>query len=93
MGLRVFDQFSLLHFAVGVVAFFWSISFFTTILIHILFEFMENTPVGMNFINTYFTYCWPGGKTHPNNLLNRMSDTVFTGIGWLAAYQLDKIYK
>ncbi len=54
---------------------------------------MENTPVGMNFINTYFTYCWPGGKTHPNNLLNRMSDTVFTGIGWLAAYQLDKIYK
>ena len=70
MGLRIFDQYSLLHFAVGVLAYFWSFSFFAIILIHILFEFIENTPVGMNFINAYFT-----------------------GIGWIASYQLDKMYK
>lgn len=93
MGLRAFDQYSLLHFAVGVVAFFWSFSFFIVIVAHILFEFIENTPVGMNFINTYFTRYWPGGKTHPDNLLNRTSDTIFTGFGWLLAYHLDKIYK
>lgn len=93
MGLRVFDQYSLLHFAVGVVAYFWSFSFFIVIVAHILFEFIENTPVGMNFINTYFTVWWPGGKTHPDNLLNKTSDTIFTGLGWIVAHQLDRIYK
>jgi hypothetical protein len=93
MGLRAFDQYSLLHFAVGVVAYFWSFSFLITVVVHILFEFIENTPVGMNLINTYFTQWWPGGKTHPDNLLNKTSDTIFTGFGWLAAYQLDRIYK
>jgi hypothetical protein len=93
MGLRAFDQYSILHFATGVLAYFWSISLFTTIMIHILFEFVENTSVGMNLINTYFTGWWPGGKTHPDNLLNRTSDTIFTGLGWIASYQLDKAYK
>ena len=93
MGLRAFDQYSLLHFAVGIISYFWSISLFTIIVIHILFEFIENTPVGMNLINTYFTQWWPGGKTHPDSLLNRMTDTIFTGFGWLAAYHLDSVYK
>lgn len=93
MGLRFFDQYSLLHFAVGVVAYFWSLSFITIIAIHILFEFIENTPIGMNLINTYFIGWWPGGKTHPDNLLNRFSDTLFTSIGWLASYYLDRVYK
>ena len=47
----------------------------------------------MNLINTYFTPWWPGGKTHPDNLLNKTSDTVFTGLGWLVAKYLDDIYK
>ena len=92
MGLRAFDQYSLLHFAVGIVAYFWSISFFITILFHILFEFIENTSIGMNLINTYFLQWWPGGKTHPDNFLNRTSDTIFTGLGWLTAYYFDIIY-
>ena len=93
MGLRVFDQYSILHFAVGVVAYFWSVSLFVVIMAHILFEFIENTQVGMDIINTYFIGWWPGGKTHPDSLLNRTSDTIFTGIGWLVSYQLDKMYK
>lgn len=90
MGLRVFDKYSLLHFAVGIIAYFWSISFFMTIVLHILFEFIENTPIGMNLINTYFIGWWPGGKTHPDNLLNRVSDTAFTGLGWGIAHFLGK---
>jgi hypothetical protein len=93
MGYRAFDQYSLLHFAVGVVAYFWSVSFLIVIVIHILFEFIENTPVGMNLINTYFTKWWPGGKTHPDNLLNKTTDTIFTGVGWLTAKYLDDYYK
>jgi hypothetical protein len=92
MGLRFFDQFSVLHFAVGVLAYFWSVSFLITMVIHILFEFIENTPLGMNLINTYFSEIWPGGKTHPDNLLNRTSDTLFTGLGWGLSWWLDRIY-
>jgi hypothetical protein len=92
MGLRVFDQYSLLHFATGIIAYFWSLSLFITIIIHILFEFIENTNIGMNLINTYFLQWWPGGKTHPDNLLNRTSDTFFTGLGWIIAYKLNSIY-
>jgi hypothetical protein len=93
MGHRAIDQYSLLHLSVGVVAYFWSISLFTTIVIHILFEIIENTHFGMNLINTYFQYSWPGGKLYPDNLLNNTTDTIFTGLGWLLAYELDKFYK
>ena len=41
MGLRAFDQYSILHFAAGVIAYFWSLSFVMTIIIHILFEYIE----------------------------------------------------
>jgi len=93
MGQRAFDQYSILHFAVGVIAYFWSLSFVMTIILHILFEYIENTPVGMNFINTYFIGLWPGGKPYPDNILNSTTDTLFTGIGWLVSYQLDRMYK
>jgi len=93
MGKRIFDQYSLLHFSVGVLAYFWSISFIGIILIHILFEFVENTKVGMNFINTYFTRWWPGGKEFSDSLENRISDTLFSGAGWLCSYFLDRQYK
>lgn len=93
MGFRFIDQYSILHFSVGVLAYFWSISFLTIIAIHILFEFIENTPIGMDIINTYFIGWWPGGKTHPDNLLNKISDTLFTGIGWIISYRLDLLYK
>lgn len=92
MGLIFFDQYSILHFATGVIAYFWSISFLTILIIHILFEYIENTQIGMNFINIYFIGWWPGGKTHADNLLNRVSDTLFTGLGWLVSYQLDRLY-
>lgn len=93
MGRTWFDQYSLLHLAVGIVAYFWSISLFMTIVIHILFEIIENTHLGMNLINTYFKYWWPGGKSYPDSLLNNTTDTIFTGIGWLLAYKLDTFYK
>ena len=88
MGFKAFDQYSLLHFSMGVVAYFWSISLFVLIVIHIVFEYVENTQWGMNIINTYFTM-WPGGKPYPDNLLNQASDVVFSAIGWLAAYYGD----
>jgi hypothetical protein len=92
MGLRIFDQYSILHLAVGIIAYFWSISFIVLIVIHIIFEYVENTQWGMKIINTYFKRWWPGGKTHPDNIINQISDIVFSGIGWLIANYVDKVY-
>lgn len=92
MGYYFIDQFSLLHFAVGVIAYFWGVSFYLTMIIHILFELIENTNEGMYFINKYISM-WPGGKSHADSLLNSTSDMIFTGIGWLISSYLDKKYK
>ena len=53
MGLNFADQYSLLHFAVGVVLYFWNIPLSLAIILHTIFEIVENTKMGMKFINTY----------------------------------------
>lgn len=82
MGIKFFDQYSLLHFAVGVIARHWQIGFGLFFILHTLFEFTENTEIGMKFINTYIS-AWPGGKPYADSLLNCVGDTVFALIGWL----------
>jgi Ca2+/Na+ antiporter len=47
MGNGWIDQYSLLHFSVGVVAYFWSMSFIVLMLFHIFFEFVENKKEGI----------------------------------------------
>ncbi len=92
MGYHWVDQYSLLHFAVGVLAYFWGVSFYITMMLHILFELFENTTYGMWFINKMFPI-WPGGKEHADSIVNNISDIIFTGIGWIVSQRLDKYYK
>lgn len=78
------DQYSLLHFAVGVISRYWNISFLWLAILHVIFEFVENTAQGMYFINTWIPF-WPGGKSHTDSILNRVGDTMFAGAGWTVA--------
>jgi hypothetical protein len=89
MGLGFMDQYSLLHFAVGVIFYFWGFSLFYGTLIHVLFEYLENTTRGMAFINDYLGW-WPGGKPYADSVLNSFGDSVFFVIGFLVAKYLDK---
>jgi hypothetical protein len=84
MGRRLFDEYSLLHLAVGVVAQFWQIPFWIWMVLHTLFELSENTPQGMHFINTWITV-WPGGKPSADSWTNIFGDTVAAAVGWLIA--------
>lgn len=89
MGTAFTDQYSLLHFAVGVMSRYWNMPLLWLIAIHALFEALENTERGMWMINTYVPF-WPGGKTHADSILNRVGDTVYAGLGWVVAnVQLD----
>ena len=92
MGLKIFDQYTLLHFAVGVVSYFWNMSIRDFLIIHTIFEIVENTQFGMNLINNYVTI-WPGGKPHPNAIINRVGDTIGAAFGWIVASKLDEYYR
>lgn len=90
MGYQYFDKYTYLHFAVGIVAYFWNISLINWIILHTIFEFLENTQIGMNIINKYIVF-WPGGKQKKDTIINNIGDTFSTVFGWLSAYYLNKL--
>ena len=89
MGKQLLDQYSLLHYSSGVVAYFWNIPFSIWFIIHFGFELGENTDQGMKFINSF--KLWPGGKPHKDSWLNILGDNVSAMLGWICARQLDDI--
>jgi hypothetical protein len=91
MGHLFADQFSILHFSVGSVMYFWNFSFVFSLIIHTIFEYLENTQTGMNFINKYLKHSWPGGKNAADTLTNNIGDTTFFVLGYAISYALDVI--
>lgn len=90
MGTQYFDQYTYLHFSVGIIAYFWNISLINWIILHTIFEMVENTETGIKIINKYMTI-WPGGKPKADSLVNSIGDTFGAILGWLSAYYLDKL--
>lgn len=95
MGTYFADQYSLLHFSVGTIAYFWNFSLFFGFIIHFIFEIIENTNLGVHIINKYIIepglFSWPGEKHHPDTIINIIGDNIFFIIGWIIAYSLDYI--
>ena len=89
MGSSLIDKYSLLHFATGIIFYFFNISFLNTLIIHTLFEIVENTNQGVHFIDKYLKF-WPGGKKQPDSLINNIGDTIFMMLGWIVAYIISK---
>ena len=92
MGLKLIDQYTYLHFASGIIAYFWNLSLVQWIIFHTIFEYLENTKFGISIINKYFKI-WPGGKPHADSFTNNIGDTMGTIVGWLSAYYIDKLGK
>ena len=91
MGKLLFDQYSLLHFSVGSVAYFWGVNFIPLLIAHTVFEGVENTQVGIKFINNL--PLWPGGKRVEDSGINIIGDTISVVAGWTVAWQLDEMGK
>jgi hypothetical protein len=89
MGEFFFDQYSLLHFAVGIIAYFLNINIINLLIIHLIFEFIENTKTGINIINKYLLF-WPGGKNFSDTSMNSLGDIISSILGWLCAYYINK---
>lgn len=91
MGQKFVDKYSLLHLSVGVIFYFWNINLTNSIIIHTIFEILENTKLGMFYINK-FKY-WPGGKPCQDSIINSIGDTIFFIIGWIIASIVSKYDK
>jgi len=89
MGSGFIDNYSLLHFSVGVIAYFLGIPLWATFILHVMFEYVENTPQGIHFIDTHLKW-WPGGKLAPDTLINSVGDTFFAILGWCVAYLISR---
>jgi hypothetical protein len=87
MGTKFMDQYSLLHLASGIIARYWNLSLLAWIVLHTLFEWMENTQSGMRFIHTYIKI-WPGGKLSADSITNSIGDTIFSVLGWCIAHSM-----
>lgn len=87
------DEFSLLHVATGIVAYYWGLPLHWWFVIHAVFEWLEDTQIGVRIINTLFGKIWPGGgKKVPDSFLNsELGDNFYAILGWLVAYKFDKV--
>ena len=92
MGNQLFDRYSLLHFACGVVAYHWSVTAPVWLGAHVVFELGENSPFGIHFIDKYITF-WPGGKKKPDSFINMFGDTISAMLGWGLAWHVDTVGK
>ena len=88
MGKKFADKFSYLHFAVGIISYYWAVDLKTLLIVHTIFELLENSPYGIKFINTQLKGIWPGGKDYKDSIINNLGDTVFVVLGWLSAHLL-----
>jgi hypothetical protein len=91
MGIYFTDQFSLLHFASGIVAYYWNISFIHWFLLHAIYEILQNSAAGISFINNKLKV-WPGGKLGPDSLLNIIGDQFYGMAGWLFAHIMIHVF-
>ncbi len=84
MGVDFSDKFSLLHFSVGIIFRFFHISLENSIILHTLFEILENSKLGIKFIDKQLKF-WPGGKRQADTLINSIGDLFYFICGWIIA--------
>ena len=87
MGKTFFDQYSLLHFASGIIAYYIGVGMPQWFLAHLAFELIENTEFGMRIINRL--PFWPGGKDYADAWINILGDNVFAALGHCFANMLN----
>lgn len=81
MGVYFTDKFSLLHFASGIIAYYWNITFINWVLIHSLYELIENRPTIVKLIDRI--PIWPGGKKSSDSIINSIGDSFYALLGWI----------
>ena len=87
-----FDQFSCLHLASGITAYFWGLSLKKWIFYHIAFSIFENSSLGISLSKKYLSN-FRAYKMGPDSLKNLIGDTIGALLGWLLAYSMEQLAK
>ena len=94
MGEYIFDQYTLIHFSVGIIMYFLGINLHTWIIIHILFEIFENSPYGLYFFNKYLNIKGSSNDMYKkDHIINSIGDIIGAKLGWLCASYIHKYLK
>lgn len=83
----LFDKFSLLNGAVGVLVYYAKISFLLATLAHAAISLLYSSEGGYSFIKKYASW-WPGNK-RPDSFYNVLGDNISFMSGWLLASGVD----
>jgi hypothetical protein len=81
MGIYFTDKFSLLHFASGIIAYYWNFSLIFWFIFHFLYEVIENSQKVYKLIDKF--PLWPGGKKAPDSYINSLGDQFYSVLGWV----------
>lgn len=85
MGALFFDTYSLLHFAAGIISYYWGFNFKWWFIVNIIYEMLDNT----FYMIIDKIPKWPGGKKIKDSIVNSTSDIIFSLLGWVFARWFD----
>jgi hypothetical protein len=85
MDQYAFDEYSIVHFAIGVLTFQAGFSFVTLAIIYAVFKIFSNISLGMYVIDKYFTR-FIDYKLYPESFKNIGSDLGMCFLGWLFGF-------
>jgi hypothetical protein len=85
MDQYAFDEYSIVHFAIGVLTFQAGFSFVTLAILYAIFKIFSNMSLGMYVIDKYFTP-FIGYKLYPESFKNIGTDLALCFIGWIFGY-------
>lgn len=88
MGKGIFDIYTFYHFSAGLIAGVTPLSLQHWIILNIIFELIENRPLGMRMLQKISF--WPGGKNTPDSLQNSISDIIAATIGYIVSKNVKK---
>ena len=92
MDQYAFDEYSLVHFSIGVLTYQSGFSFLTLAIVYSIFKIFSNVSLGMYVIDTYVTPLL-GYKLYPESFKNIGMDLSACLLGWLTGYlALNKQY-
>ena len=89
MDQYAFDEYSVVHFAIGLLTFQAGFSFLTLAIVYAIFKIFINVSVGMYVVDTYITPLL-GYKLFPESFKNIGSDLGMCFLGWLVGFLVFK---
>ncbi len=88
--INFFDQYSLAHFASGIIVYYIGLTLEQWFWLHLVFELIENGQISREIAHNYLPKFGFETVTQ-DTIINSFGDQVFAMAGWLVAYLIDSL--